>query len=203
MATWFWLALASNIVVWSIFFVLLARGRWNWAALTVGVLHMLFAMVVSVAPFRSFLDPSYPGLELGFLRFEKMAVTLPATLIFCWAIAAAWVAVSKGRGRWLLLLIVGDIFLALNFGGSTLLEGRVDNWRIELGAGRSVTGLAGAFVLILFFTMPFLASAIWAAKRRHSNGPRPPLAIDQEERRRQGEANSHDVNGFRFSEHRV
>ena len=40
MATWFWLALASNIVVWSIFFVLLARGRWNWVALTVGVLHM-------------------------------------------------------------------------------------------------------------------------------------------------------------------
>jgi len=69
MATWFWLALASNIVVWSIFFVLLARGRWNWAALTVGVLHMLFAMVVSVAPFRSLLDPNYPGLGLGFLRF--------------------------------------------------------------------------------------------------------------------------------------
>jgi hypothetical protein len=193
----------SNIVVWSIFFVLLARGRWNWPALTVGVLHMLFSIVVSVAPFRSFLDPSYPGLELGFLRFEKMAATLPATLIFCWAIAAAWVAVSKGRGRWLLLLIVGDIFLALNFGGSTLLEGRADNWRIEFGPSKAITGLAGAFVLILFFTIPFLASAIWAAKRRHSNGPMPPLAVDQEETRSKGGVNSQDVNGFRFSERRV
>ena len=203
MAIWFWLALASNIVVWSIFFFLLTRGRWSWAALTVGVLHMLFAMVVSVAPFRSFLDPGYPGLGLGFLRFEKMAATLPATLIFCWAIAAAWVAVGKGRGRWLLLLIVGDIFLALNFGGSTLLEGRADNWRIEFGAGRSITGLAGAFVLILFFTMPFLASAIWAAKRRHSSGPMAPLAADQQETRSKGAANSDDVNDFRFSENRV
>jgi hypothetical protein len=203
MAIWFWLALASNIVVWSIFFVLLARGRWNWAALAVGVLHMLFAIVVSVAPFRSFLDPDYPGLGLGFLRFEKMAATLPATLIFCWAIATAWVAVSKRRGRWLLLLIVGDIFMALNFGGSTLLEGRADNWRIEFGAGKSITGLAGAFVLLLLFTMPFLASAIWAAKRRRSNGPMPPLAVDQQEMRSKGGANSHDDNGVRFSEHRV
>jgi hypothetical protein len=203
MAIWFWLALALNVVVWSIFFVLLARGRWNWTALTVGVLHMLFAVVVSVAPFRSFLDAGYPGLGLGLLRFEKMAATLPATLIFCWAIAAAWVAVSKGRGRWLLLLIVGDIFMAVNFGGSTLLEGRADNWRIEFGEGKSITGFAGAFVLLLFFTMPFLASAIWAAKRRHSSGPMPPLAIDQQEKHGKAGANSHEINGSRFSEHGV
>ena len=203
MATWFWLALASNIVVWLIFFVLLARGRWTWGALTVGVLHMLFAAIVSVAPFRSFLDPGYPGLGLGFLRFEGVAVTLPATLIFCWAVASAWMAVGKGRGRWLLLLIVGDIFMAVNFGGSTLLEGRADNWRIELGERNSITGLAGAFTLLLFFTMPFLASAIWAATRRHSNGVMPPLAAGQQETRTKGEDNSNGANGFRFSEHRV
>ena len=203
MAIWFWLALALNIVVWSIFFVLLARRRWSWAALTVGVLHMVFALVVSVAPFRSFLDPAYPGLGLGFLRFEKMAATLPATLIFCWAVAAACLAVSKGRGRWLILLIVGDIFMTLNFGGSTLLEGRADNWRIELGPGQSITGLAGACTLILLFTMPFLASAIWAAMRRNSNSPKQPLAIKQQETRTKGGENSNDVNGFRFSEHRV
>jgi hypothetical protein len=112
-------------------------------------------------------------------------------------------AVGKGRGRWLLLLIIGDIFMALNFGGSTLLEGRVDNWRIELGEGNSITGLAGAFTLLLFFTMPFLASAIWAATRRHSNGAIPPLAADQQETRNQGEENSHSPNGFRLSEHRA
>jgi hypothetical protein len=176
MAIWFWLALALNIIAWSIFLLLLSRRPWNVAALTVGVLHMLFALLVSVAPFRSFLDPNYPGLGLGFLRFERTAATLPATLIFCWAVAAALIAVAKGRGRWMLLPMVGDIFLALNFGGSTLLEGHTDNWRIDFGEGRSITGLAGAFTLLLFFTTPFVASAIWAARHRGSNGSVPPLA---------------------------
>src|SRR4029079_3871103 len=203
MATWFWLALASNIVVWSIFFVLLARGRWNWAALTVGLLHMLFAMVVSVAPFRSFLDPNYPGLGLGFLRFEKMAVTLPATLICCCAIAAAWVAVSKGRGRWLLLLIIGDIFLALNFGGSTLLEGRVDNWRIDFGEGKAITGLASAFILLFIFPFPFVASAIWAASRSRSNGGARPLTSSPPQKRKRPDEGRKDINSFRFSEGQV
>ena len=52
MAIWFWLALASNVVVWSIFFYQLSRRRWNVAALIVGILHMLFSVVLSVAPFR-------------------------------------------------------------------------------------------------------------------------------------------------------
>ncbi len=131
MPIWYWLALASNVFVWSIFFYLLSRRRWKVAALFVGILHILFSTVVSVAPFRSILDPNYPGLGLGFLRFEGMAATLPATLIFGWAITAAYLAVSKGQGRWMTLLVVGDIFLALNFGGSTLLEGMSDNWRID------------------------------------------------------------------------
>lgn len=203
MAIWFWLALAANVVVWLIFFYLLSRRRWNVAALIVGILHMLFSLVLSVAPFRSFLDPNYPGLGLGFLRFEGMAVTLPATLIFGWAVVAAWLAVSKGRGRWMTLIVVGDIFLALNFGGSTVLEGRSDNWRIDFGEGRSITGLASAFILLLFFTFPFVASAIWAASRSRLNGTAPPLASDLPEKRNDTEDHPKDINSFRFSESRV
>jgi hypothetical protein len=202
MAIWFWLALASNLFVWSIFFYLLSRRRWNVAALSVGTLHMLFAVVLSVAPFRSFLDPNYPGLGLGFLRFEGIAVTLSATLIFAWAVAAGWLAVSKRRGRWMTLILVGDIFLALNFGGSTLLEGSSDNWRIDFGEGRSITGLAGAFVLLLFFTFPFVASAIWAASRSRSNRNAPPLTSDLQRRPDEAEDEPKDMNGFRFSEGR-
>jgi hypothetical protein len=200
MANWFWMALALNAVVWSIFFYQLSRRRWNVAALIVGILHMLFSLVPSVAPFRSFLDPNYPGLGLGFLRFEGMMATLPATLIFAWALAAAWLAISKGRGRWMTLVVVGDIFLALNFGGSTLLEGRSDNWRIELGEGRSITGLAGASVLLLIFTLPFVASAIWAARRSRSNGTSLPLNPDLQEKRDRTEDQTKDINSFRFSE---
>ncbi|OLE50935.1 MAG: hypothetical protein AUG51_25510 [Acidobacteria bacterium 13_1_20CM_3_53_8] len=200
MAIWFWLALASNVVVWSIFFYLLSRRHWNVAALIVGILHMLFSVVLSVAPFRSFLDPHYPGLGLGFLRLKGLAVTLPATLIFGWAVAAAWLAISKGRGRWMTLIVVGDIFLALNFGGSTLLEGRSDNWRIDFGEGRSITGLASAFILLLFFTFPFVASAIWAARRSRSNGTAPPLTSDLQEKRSDTEDDTNDINSFCFSE---
>ena len=203
MAIWYWLALASNVVVWSIFFYLLSRRRWKVGALTVGILHMLFSVVLSIAPFRSFLDPNYPGLGLGFLRFEGMAATLPATLLFGWAVAAAWLAVSKGRGRWMTLIVVGDLFLALNFGGSTLLEGRTDNWRIDFGEGRSITGLASAFILLLVFTFPFVASAIWAARRSRFNRTAPPLTSDLQEKRNDIEDHTKDINRFRLSESRV
>jgi hypothetical protein len=203
MAIWYWLALASNVFVWSIFCYLLSRRRWNVAALSVGIMHMLFSAVVSVAPFRSFLDPNYPGLGLGFLRFEGIAVTLSATLIFVWAVVAAWLAVSKSSGRWLTLILVGDIFLALNFGGSTLLEGSSDNWRIDFGEGRSITGLAAAFVLLLFFTFPFVVSAIWAASRSRSNRNAPPLASDLPRKPDDAEDHTKGTNSFRFSEGRV
>lgn len=203
MAIWFWLAIALNVSVWSIFFYGLSHRRWNVAALCVGIFHMLFSLVLSVAPFRSFLDPDYPGLGLGFLRFEGMAATLPATLFFGWAVVAAWIAVSKGEGRWMTLILVGDIFLALNFGGSTLLEGRSDNWRIALGEGRSITGLTSAFILLLFFTAPFVASAIWAARRSRSNGIAPPLNSDLQQERDDIEDHTKDINSLRFSEGRV
>jgi hypothetical protein len=203
MAIWFWLALALNSVVWSIFLYLLSRRRWNIGALFVGILHMLFSVILSVAPFRSFLDPNYHGLGLGFLQLEGIAATLSATLIFGWAVATAWVSVSKGRGRWMMLILVGDIFLALNFGGSTLLEGSSDNWRIDFGEGRSITGLAGALILLLFFTVPFVGSAIWAASRGRSNGTSLPLTTDLQETRDDTDDHTKDINSFRFSESRV
>ena len=52
MAIWFWLAIALNAVVWSIFVYQLSLRRWHVTALTVGIFHMLFSLVLSVAPFR-------------------------------------------------------------------------------------------------------------------------------------------------------
>jgi hypothetical protein len=202
MAIWFWLALASNITVWSIFFYLLSRRRWNLTALAMGGLHLFFACLVSVAPFRSFLDPDYPGLGLGFLRFEHAAATIPATLIFFWAVAAAFLAVGNGRGRWMLLVIIGDLFMALNFGGSTLLEGRADNWRIQAGEGTELTGLPSALILLFLFTMPFVVSAIWAARRRNTSAPGSGLGSKLTDDRFSADEKN-DVNHLRLSEHRA
>jgi hypothetical protein len=107
MAIWFQLALVLNVVCWTIFLYLLRRRRWSWSALAVGIFHMLCAGLGSVAPFRSLLDPGYMGLGLGFLRFEGQAAALPAAQFLGWAIAAAWVAVANGRGRWMGLIAVG------------------------------------------------------------------------------------------------
>lgn len=200
MAIWFWLALGLNVVGWSIFFYLISRRSWNLAALTVGTLHMLFSVVVSVAPFRSFLEPNYVGLGLGFLRFDGIAATLAATLIYAWAALSAWLAVSKGKGHWMLLMLIGDLFLALNFGGSTLLEGSSDNWRIDFGEGKSITGFAGALILLVFFTFPFVASAIWAARRSRWIRPSRLLVSDLQEKADDTEDHTSDMNRFRLSE---
>src|SRR5688500_15396702 len=90
MAIWFQIALALNVIYWAVFFYLLSRRRWNAPALAVGIFHMLFAAVISVAPIRSLLDPDYIGYGLGVIHFEKRAVALPAALILGWALAAAW-----------------------------------------------------------------------------------------------------------------
>ncbi len=202
MAIWFQIALALNVVYWAVFFYLLSRRRWNVPALAVGVFHMLFAAVVSVAPIRSLLDPDYIGYGLGVLHFEKRAVVLPAALVLGWALAAAWVAVGKGRGRWMRLVMVGDLFFALSMGVSILLDNS-QNWKFQLGEHFTATGAAGLLILLGLFTLPFIASAVWAAGRTRAGGTTPPIASHAREGRGGSEEDGEDTNVFRYSESRV
>lgn len=203
MKLWFQIAIVLNVLYWTVFFYLLSRRRWNVPALAVGIFHMLFAMVVSVAPIRSLLDPDYIGYGLGVIHFEKRAVALPAALILGWALASAWVAVGKGRGRLMRLLMVGDLVIALSMGISILLDDS-QNWKFQLGEHFTATGIAGLLILLGFFTLPFIASAIWAASRTRTDGTTPPpLASDTHEERRGPEKDGKDTNGFRYSESSV
>ena len=198
MAIWFRIAIVLNIIYWAVFFCLLSRRRWNVPALAVGIFHMLFAAVVSVAPIRSLLDPDYVGYGLGVIHFEKRAVALPAALILGWALASAWVAVGKGRGSWMRLLVVGDLFFALGMGVSILLDDS-QNWKFQLGEHFTATGGAGLLILLGFFTLPFIASASWAASRTQAGGTAPPLASDKDETRRVSEKEGKNTDGFRYS----
>jgi hypothetical protein len=199
MAIWFQIALALNVIYWAVFFYLLSRRRWNAPALAVGIFHMLFAAVVSVAPIRPLLDPDYVGYGLGVIHFEKRAVVLPAALILGWALAAAWVAVGKGRGRWMRLVMVGDLFFALSMGVSLLLDDS-QNWKFQLGEHFTATGVAGLLILLGFFTLPFIASAIWAASRTRAGGKTPPIVSNAQGERGGSEKDGKDTNGFRYSE---
>ena len=95
MTPWFWIALISNTIYWSLFGLLLKRGRWTTTGLVVGVVHLLIAAIFSVAPFRSALDPAYPGFRFGLLHFEGTATVLPAAVLLVWALSCAFLAVSR------------------------------------------------------------------------------------------------------------
>ena len=198
MALWFKIALPLNVIYWGIFCYLLSRRRWNAAALVVGIFHMLFAGVSSVAPIRALLDPNYIGYAVGTFEFEGRAVAFPAALILAWALTAAWVSVGKGRGRWMKLVAVGDLLFGLSIGTLILLGGPSD-WKFQLGEHFSVSGVPGLFVLLSFFTLPFIVSALWAMKRVSSGGTMPPQADNSEEKQIDSGEDSHSINGFRYS----
>ena len=199
MAIWFQIALLLNVVYWVIFFYLLSRRRRDIPALAVGVFHMLFASVVSVAPIRSLIDPDYAGYGLGVLHFEKRAVALPAALILGWALAAAWVAVGKSRGRWMRLVMLGDLFFASSMGVSVILDDS-RSWKFQLGEHFTATGTAGLLILLGFFTLPFVMSAIWAVGRTRAGGTAPPVASHAQEDRGGSEEDGKKINGLRCSE---
>lgn len=202
MAIWFQIAIALNLTCWAIFFYLLSPCRWTVAALMVGIFHMLFAAVVSVAAIRAILDSHYVNFGLGFIQVKGQAAALPAALILCWALTAAWIAVSKGKGRWMTAIAVGDTFLALDMGGSLLLS-HAGDWTFQLGEYVTITGVAGLLVLIFFFTGPLVASAIWAIRRTGSGGTTSPFAQKAEGKGGVLEAETKKDNGLRYIQSRA
>lgn len=199
MALWFKIAIPLNVLYWALFCYLLSRRRWSRAGLLVGIFHMLFAAVMSVAPIRALLDPHYMGYSLGFIDFEGRAVALPAALILAWALTSAWLAVGKGSGQWMVLVAVGDILFALSLGASILLGGR-EQWTFQLGEHFVVTGVAGLMVLLSLFTLPFIVSALWAVKRASGGRNLPPLVDSSSGKQNRPAKDEQDINGFRYSE---
>jgi hypothetical protein len=195
-AIWFQIAIALNVIYWMIFFFLLSRRRWTVAGLLAGIFHMLFAAVVSVAPIRSTLDPQYMNFGLGFIQFKGQAAALPAALVLGWALSAAWIAVGKSKGKWMIAIAAGDIFLALNMGSSLLLN--PGDWTFQLGEYLTISGVAGLLILLLFFTGPFVASAIWAIGRTGSGGTTRPSAQKTEGKARVADDEIKKVDGFRY-----
>ena len=194
MAIWFQIALVLNLIYWTVFLYLVSRRRWTGLGLAVGAFHMFFASVVSVAPIRSILDPDYVGYGLGVLHFEKRAVAFPAAVILIWALASAWLAVGKGKGHWMRLVMVGDLFVALSISLSLALDDS-QNWTFQLGEHFTAAGVAGLLILICLFTLPFIASAIWAATSTRTDGPKPPLIPSKDEAHRESEQD--DTNALR------
>ena len=207
MTVWLWVVLVSLIVYWSIFSYLLGRNRrWDVPVIVFGISHMFFASLSVAAPIRSLLDPGYMGYQIGFVRFEGPAASLPAALILAWGLAAAWITVARGRGRWMILVAVGDILFALNLGGSlllVLLRGDFAGMKIQGGEYFTISGGVAMSIILFVVVLPFVASAIWAARRAQSGGTAPPLAQEMQENHTDSDNKTKSIDGFRYSESRI
>jgi hypothetical protein len=168
MTLWLWIALVANLVYWSGFAYLAKRHRARGAALAVGVLHMLFATPLVVAPIRSLIDPHYVGYQLGLVRFEGRSAFVPATLFLAWALASAWIAVTRRFGRPMYVVAAGDALFALNFGAAFVLDGLRDGFSsttLQAGEHFTIAGPIVAVVVLAVFTRPLIASCVWAVRR--------------------------------------
>ena len=163
MTLWLWIALVSNTIYWTIFAWLLKRRRWTTTGLIVGIVHLLVAAIFSVAPFRSALDPAYPGFRFGLLHFEGTATVLPAGILLIWALSCAFLAITRRSGKMLWFIAAFDFLLALNQTVSVLLS--PGNWTIQFGEHFSITGIAGALVMLALFALGPFVSGFWSARR--------------------------------------
>jgi hypothetical protein len=163
MTRWLAIALVTNLVYWTLFLYLARRHRPGGAAVTLGVMHMLLAGVLSVAPIRSFIDPEYPGFRVGLLHFEKQGATLPASVLFLWALASALILASGSRGRKLWVVAAGDTLFALNMLGDLARSGGGGD--IQFGEHFTISGFVALLIMgVLFVGGPAL-SAFWSGRR--------------------------------------
>ena len=163
MAPWIPIFVGSNVVYWTIFVYLAVRHRASFAAIALGVLHMLLTAALSVAPFRSFLDPVYPGFALGLLHFDGRAATLPTAILLIWALASALLLVSRKTGKALWLVAGGDVLFALNQ-LAVLSPSSGDN-DIQFGEYLTIRGLQAAAIMAVIFVAGPAISAWFAGER--------------------------------------
>jgi hypothetical protein len=163
MTPWLWIALISNTVYWIIFAALLRRRQWTTTGLIVGIVHLLIAAIFSVAPFRSAIDPAYIGFRFGLLQFQGTATVLPAGLLLVSALTCAYLAITRKSGKAFWFIAAFDFFIAANQTISILISPA--DRTIQFGEHLTITGIAGAAVMLLLFAFgPFL-SGFWSARR--------------------------------------
>jgi hypothetical protein len=163
MTPWIAIALGTNLVYWIVFVYLVARHRPGAGAAALGVMHMLLAAAFSVAPFRSFLDPAYPGFRLGLLHFEHRAATLPTALLLVWALASAFMLAGGARGPRLWIVAAGDALFAVNQVFDLARSGSGSD--IQFGEHLTITGFQALLIMAVLFVGGPALGAWWSGRR--------------------------------------
>jgi len=167
MTPWLWIALVSNTIYWTVFFLLLRWRQWSKTGLVVGIVHLLVAALFSVAPIRSAFDPAYPGFRFGLLHFEGTATVLPAAALLVSGLTCAYLSVTRRSGKSLWFIAAFDFFLAANQAISILLS--PSDWTMQLGEHLTITGFAGAAVMLTLFALGPFVSGYWSARHAMAN----------------------------------
>ncbi len=163
MTPWLKIALVTNLLYWAVFVFLGVRQRPGAAAVVLGVMHMLLAGVVSVAPIRSFIDPAYPGFRVGLLHFEHRAATLPAAILFVWALSCAFLLAARAQGGKLWVVAGFDALFAVNQLLDIVRSG--SGGEIQFGEHLTIGGLQAALIMAALFVGGPAISAWWSGKR--------------------------------------
>jgi hypothetical protein len=163
MTPWIAIALVTNLVYWTAFVYLSTRRRPSPGAVALGVMHMLLVAAMSVAPFRSFLDPAYPGFRLGLLHFEHRAATLPTLLLLLWALSAAFILASCARGWELWVVAAGDALFAVNQLIDLARSGSGGD--IQFGEHLTISGFQALLIMAVLFVGGPAVSAWWSGRR--------------------------------------
>ena len=100
------------------------------------------------------------------------------------------------------LIAVGDILFALNLASDFFVDffrGKLGTAKIQGGEFFTLQGPVAALIPLLVFALPFVASAVWAARRTESDGMTPPLAKADNGDEANTEQGANRVNGIRFA----
>jgi hypothetical protein len=129
-----------------------------WAA----AVQVAPAGLLSVAPWRSLLDPDYIGYGLGVLRFPGRSASLPATLILSSLLVSAWILLRFRGGRPYVVPALVNLLFAANLGLGILGE---EAPRFQLGEHLTLTGAPALALVLVLLVLPFLLVAGWCGWR--------------------------------------
>jgi hypothetical protein len=73
----------------------------------------------------------------------------------------------------MILVLAGDTFWALNFGGSIFVSQGAEKWKVQLGDTATFGGASALLILLSFFVLPFVLSAIWSANHIRTSESKP------------------------------
>ena len=164
-----WMILAGALLgaALALFFWNAWKRRWTGAALAVGVLNLLVAVMNTAAPVRGLLDPAYRGYRFGLLAADRgPSVALVAGLVLVCAAASAAIAVANPRGAPMLWVAAVDAALLANFAAGFAQSARAGTgFEIQFGEYLTIPSVPGLFVMILVLLVPLALASLWALRR--------------------------------------